>query len=194
MFEYKFELLLQDAPNLVDVDLEFSRREGFCFAAKLVRGAYMEQERARALELEYGDPIHDSYDDTNECYNDLITTILQEAKNNKANLMVASHNEHSVRHTIEVMKHLGIQPDDNNVFFGQLFGMCDVITYALGSAGYAAYKYVPYGPVEEVMPFLSRRAMENGSLMKGVVKERNMLWSELMRRRRDGELNHDPLS
>ena len=79
------------------------------------------------------------------------------------------------------------------MFFGQLLGMCDVITYALGSAGYAAYKYVPYGPVEEVMPYLSRRAMENRSLMKGVVKERNMLWSELARRRREGSLAHNPL-
>jgi proline dehydrogenase len=187
-----YQCYQKDAPNLVDVDLEFSRREGFCFAGKLVRGAYMEQERMRAGELEYSDPIHDTYSDTNECYNKLLTTILQEVKHNKANVMVASHNEESVRHTIATMKELGIQPDEDKVFFGQLLGMCDVITYALGSAGYAAYKYVPYGPVEEVMPYLSRRAMENRSLMKGVVKERDMLWSELVRRKKHKQLQHNP--
>ena len=187
-----YQCYQKDAPNLVDVDLEFSRREGFCFAAKLVRGAYMEQERMRASELNYPDPIHDTISDTNNCYNQLLTTVLHEVKERKANVMVASHNEESVRHTITTMKQLDIQPDDDKVFFGQLLGMCDVITYALGSGGYAAYKYVPYGPVEEVMPYLSRRAMENRSLMKGVVKERNMLWSELVRRRKQRQLNHNP--
>merc|ERR1719354_1437210 len=77
----------------------------------------MEQERMRAGELEYSDPIHNSYMDTNECYNELLTTILNEVKHNRANVMVASHNEESVRHTITTMKQLDIQPNENKVFF-----------------------------------------------------------------------------
>lgn len=187
-----YQCYQKDAPNLIDVDIELSRREGFHFAAKLVRGAYMEQERARAADLGYADPMHDNLNDTHACYNRILTKCLHEVQVNKANVMVASHNEDSVRHAAQKMNELGIDPADNQVFFGQLLGMCDVVTYALGSAGYKAYKYVPYGPVEEVMPYLSRRAMENRSLMKGVVKERNMLWSELMRRYKGGRLAHDP--
>ena len=172
--------------------MELARREGFFFAVKLVRGAYMEQERFRAHTVGYVDPVHASYEATNECYNNALTLLLQEVRDRKASVMVATHNEASVLHAINTMRQYDIKPDDKTVFFGQLLGMCDVITYALGGAGYAAYKYVPYGPVEDVMPYLSRRAMENRSLMKGVVKERNMLWSELGRRLRRGNLWHNP--
>ena len=107
--------------------------------------------------------------------------------------MTASHNEASVLHAIQLMQDFGIKRTDDNVFFGQLLGMCDAITYALGGAGYAAFKYVPYGPVLDVIPYLSRRAMENKSVMLGVMKEREMLWSELKRRAKTGNLGHDPL-
>lgn len=173
--------------------MELSRRENFKFACKLVRGAYMEQERARALTHGYADPIHATKEDTDQCYNDMLVTMLQEVQQRHANVMTASHNEASVRHAIQLMKEYGIKRTDDTVFFGQLLGMCDAITYALGGAGYSAYKYVPYGPILDVIPYLSRRAMENKSVMLGVVKERQMLWSELARRAKSGNLNHDPL-
>lgn len=178
--------------NSIHVDMELARREGFYFGAKLVRGAYMEQERLRALAAGYDDPIHSSYEDTDKCYNAVLSAVLEEVRWRGANVMVASHNEGSIRHAVEIMQDFNLAPDSGKVFFGQLLGMCDVITYALGGAGYSAYKYVPYGPVEEVIPYLSRRAMENRSLMKGVVKERHMLWRELLRRLKTGGLNHDP--
>jgi len=187
-----YQCYQKDAKNLIDIDIELSRREGFHFAAKLVRGAYVEQERMRAESVGYPDPIHETIEDTSACYNNALTSVLKEVANNNANVMVASHNEDSVRHTLQTMKELGIHRGENKVFFGQLLGMCDAVSYALGAAGYAAYKYVPYGPVEEVMPYLSRRACENRSLMKGVVKERNMLWWELKRRYKDGDLKHSP--
>ena len=173
--------------------MELSRRENFKFACKLVRGAYMEQERARALAHGYADPIHATKTDTDQCYNDLLVTMLEEVRQRGANVMTASHNEASIRYAIQLMKEFGIKRTDNNVFFGQLLGMCDAITYALGGAGYSAFKYVPYGPVLDVIPYLSRRAMENKSVMLGVVKERQMLWAELGRRRKTGNLDHDPL-
>lgn len=141
--------------NLVTTDIELAKREGFYFAAKLVRGAYMEQERARALDLGYDDPIHDTVEDTNTCYNNILTHVLDEVRHNDANVMVASHNEESVRHAVRYMSHHNLCPNGNKVFFGQLLGMCDAITYALGSSGYSAFKYVPYGPVEEVLWCLS---------------------------------------
>ena len=172
--------------------MELARREGFKFACKLVRGAYMEQERARAETHGYPDPIHDNKENTHACYNDMLLMMLEEVRDRGANVMAASHNEASVRHAIKTMKEFGISRTDDNVFFGQLLGMCDAITYALGGAGYAAYKYVPYGPVEDVIPYLSRRAMENKSVMLGVMKERQMLWDELVRRARSGGLGHNP--
>lgn len=172
--------------------MELARREGFKFACKLVRGAYMEQERSRAEAYQYPDPIHETKQDTDNCYNDMLGHVLQEVREHGANLMVASHNENSVRTAINIMNDFGINRADNAVFFGQLLGMCDVITYALGGAGYSALKYVPYGPVEDVVPYLSRRAMENKSVMKGVQKEREMLWKEFVRRFKAGELRHDP--
>ncbi|XP_057294368.1 proline dehydrogenase 1, mitochondrial-like isoform X1 [Hydractinia symbiolongicarpus] len=187
-----YQCYLKNAMNTIHVDMELARREGFYFGAKLVRGAYMEQERLRALAAGYDDPIHSSYEDTDKCYNAVLSAVLEEVRWRGANVMVASHNEGSIRHAVEIMRDFNLAPDSGKVFFGQLLGMCDVITYALGGAGYSAYKYVPYGPVEEVMPYLSRRAMENRSLMKGVVKERHMLWRELLRRLKTGGLNHDP--
>ena len=178
--------------NSVEVDIELSRREGFRFGAKIVRGAYMEQERLRAKSVGYSDPIHNSYEETDRCYNSVLSRVLEEVHSHDANVMVATHNEGSVRHAINTMNLYNIKSDEQKVFFGQLLGMCDVISFALGSSGYSAFKYVPYGPVQEVIPYLSRRAMENRSLMKGVVKERNMLWSELKRRFKTGTLRHDP--
>ena len=176
---------------MIDVDMELSRREGFLFGAKIVRGAYIEQERLRAVTVGYPDPIHDCYEDTNRAYNDMVCAVLEEVRINNANLMIATHNHESVQYAVDIMERCGIKPD-NMVFFGQLLGMCDAVTYALGCSGYLAYKYVPYGPVDEVMPYLTRRAMENRSLMKGVVTERQMLWKELKRRFKSGQLVHDP--
>ena len=187
-----YQCYLKDSPNNIERDIELSRREGFYFACKLVRGAYMEQERLRADTLGYDDPIHDSWENTNQCYNGNLSRVLQEVQLKGANVMVASHNEDSVKYAVNSMQELGIAADDNKVFFGQLLGMCDAVTYALGQAGYSAYKYVPYGPVEEVMPYLSRRALENRSLMKGVIKERQMLWAEVKRRFKAGQLRYDP--
>jgi len=172
--------------------VELSRREGFKLACKLVRGAYMEQERTRAYTHGYSDPIHASKEDTDDCYNAMLVTMLEEVRDRGANVMCASHNENSIRHAINLMKDYEISRTDDNVFFGQLLGMCDAITYALGGAGYSAYKYVPYGPVSDVIPYLSRRAMENKSVMKGVLKERKMLRHELSRRVKSGNVRHNP--
>lgn len=188
-----YQCYLKEAFDNVSMDVELSRREGWCFAAKLVRGAYMHQERRRAAEIGYEDPINPNYQSTNRMYHRCLDYVLEEIEmNKKANVMVASHNLDTVKHTLKRMNEMGLAPADKKVYFGQLLGMCDQISFPLAQAGFPVYKYVPYGPVNKVMPYLSRRAQENRGVMKGVQMERDLLWKELVRRLSSGEVFHTP--
>ncbi|KAM3939519.1 proline dehydrogenase 1, mitochondrial isoform 2-T2 [Leptodactylus fuscus] len=188
-----YQCYLKEAYDNVTADVELSRREGWHFGAKLVRGAYMQQERSRAEEVGYEDPINPTYEKTNEMYHRCLDYVLEEIRHNrKANVMVASHNEDTIKFTLKRMNELGIYPEDKKVYFGQLLGMCDQISFPLGQAGYPVYKYVPYGPVNEVLPYLSRRAQENRGIMKGATRERELLWREFKRRLLTGNLFYTP--
>lgn len=132
----------------------------------------------------------------------------------KIGIMVASHNEDTVRFAIEKMDEIGILPEDKVICFGQLLGMCDYITFPLGQAGYSAYvlfsctrveycrvtvsslnyryKYIPYGPVKEVLPYLSRRAQENKGVLQKIKKEKALLLSEISRRIVSGKWFYNP--
>ncbi|KFV89583.1 hypothetical protein N327_07817, partial [Fulmarus glacialis] len=128
-----YQCYLKEAYDNVTVDVELSRREGWHFGTKLVRGAYMEQERERAAQIGYEDPINPTYEKTNEMYHRCLDYILEEIKHSrKANVMVASHNEDTVKFTLRRMMELGIHPSEKKVYFGQLLGMCDQITFPLG--------------------------------------------------------------
>ncbi|KFZ69426.1 hypothetical protein N338_04571, partial [Podiceps cristatus] len=128
-----YQCYLKEAYDNVTVDIELSRREGWRFGTKLVRGAYMEQERERAAQIGYEDPINPTYEKTNEMYHRCLDYILEEIKHSrKANVMVASHNEDTVKFTLRRMVELGIHPSEKKVYFGQLLGMCDQITFPLG--------------------------------------------------------------
>ncbi|XP_051733868.1 proline dehydrogenase 1, mitochondrial [Ctenopharyngodon idella] len=189
-----YQCYLKEAYDNVSVDVELSRREGWYFGAKLVRGAYMCQERSRAAEIGYEDPINPDYEATNRMYHKCLEYILEEINLNRmANVMVASHNEDTVKFTLEKMNEMSLSPTENKVYFGQLLGMCDQISFPLGQAGFPVYKYVPYGPVNEVIPYLSRRAQENRGFMKGSQRERSLLWKEIQRRLFNGQLLYRPV-
>eukprot|EP00743_Colponemidia_sp_Colp-15_P001127 GILK01001239.1.p1 GENE.GILK01001239.1~~GILK01001239.1.p1 ORF type:complete len:545 (-),score=91.63 GILK01001239.1:96-1514(-) len=175
-----YQCYLKGTESRVKSDLERAKRQGFQFAAKVVRGAYMVEERRKAVEFRYEDPIHNTISDTHDAYNRTVDHILQHIS--RAALCVASHNEHSVGFATSKMEEYGIAADSSSVVFGQLLGMCDYITYALSNNNYKAYKYVPYGPVHEVIPYLLRRAQENSDIFGSVGKETGLLWSELKRR------------
>lgn len=195
-----YQCYLKDTYKEVCTDLEQAKRQNFYFGAKLVRGAYIEQERARAAALGYDDPTNPSFEATTEMYHKTLTECLRRIrilkdKNvdpKKIAIMVASHNEDTVRFAIEQMKEIGIHPEDKVICFGQLLGMCDYITFPLGQAGYSAYKYIPYGPVNEVLPYLSRRAQENKGVLQKIKKEKRLLLSEITKRLAKGQLFYKP--
>ncbi|KAK9499784.1 hypothetical protein O3M35_002756 [Rhynocoris fuscipes] len=184
-----YQCYLKEAFNEVSTDLEQAKRQNFYFGCKLVRGAYLEQERDRAAELGYVDPINPTYEATSQMYHRTLSECLRRIKDlkdngqeNRISVMVASHNEDTIRFAIEQMEAVGITPADKLICFGQLYGMCDYVTFPLGQAGYSVYKYIPYGPVHEVLPYLSRRVQENRSVLNKLQKEKSLLLKELARR------------
>eukprot|EP01064_Diplonema_japonicum_P023502 TRINITY_DN3393_c0_g4_i1.p1 TRINITY_DN3393_c0_g4~~TRINITY_DN3393_c0_g4_i1.p1 ORF type:complete len:582 (+),score=116.27 TRINITY_DN3393_c0_g4_i1:55-1800(+) len=163
-------------------DLERGRREGWKFAGKLVRGAYMVQEREIAERKNYASPIMPTLQATHDNFNTCVQIIMEQMPHKDVGLMVGSHNKESIEYIIETMAERGIHKNSGGVYFGQLMGMADQLTLPLGQHGYNAYKYVPYGPVKEVMPYLIRRAQENSSIQEFADKEITMLTKEIRRR------------
>jgi len=180
---HTYQCYLRDSYQRVEKDIERAKRENYFFAAKIVRGAYIVSERARAKLMNYSDPICENIEETHNNYHSVIDLILSKA--NKPSLLIASHNQKSVEFVVRKMDELKIDPINDHIYFGQLLGMADHLTFSLGNNNYKAYKYVPYGPVHEVIPYLIRRAHENSSLLAGgnteievnlITKE---LWSRL---------------
>lgn len=177
-----YQMYLTDSHNRLLDDIARAKKGNYFFACKLVRGAYMELERARAIEKGYVSPILISKQDTHDNYNRAISYMLDKmGDGDDVQLMIATHNQESIEHTLQKASERGLGPDAN-IFFGQLLGMADHLTYSLGASHYKAYKYVPYGRIKEVMPYLIRRAQENSDMMGGVGIELNMLKKEIFRR------------
>lgn len=158
---------------------QVAQEQGYLFGAKPVRGAYMEKERARAKADGYLDPIQPNKAATDQDYDAAIHYSVE----NHIHLVCATHNEKSSVALTELMDTHGIAAESELVYFSQLFGMSDSISYNLANAGYRVVKYVPYGPVEKVMPYLSRRASENSSIAGQSSREFELVRKEMKRRR-----------
>lgn len=164
-------------------DLERAKSKNYFLGYKFVRGAYMEKERERAAEKNYPDPIQPTKEATDDNYNAAVDFVLENL--DRVAAFFGTHNEKSTELAIDKMKTLGLAHDDERLHFGQLYGMSDNITYWLGENKYNACKYLPYGPVKDVVPYLTRRAQENTSVAGQTSRELSLIQKELERRRKE---------
>lgn len=160
---------------------QIAKAEGFYIGMKLVRGAYMEKENDRAKEKGYPSPICESKQATDDNYNAGVAYMIEHL--DKMAIFAGTHNEESSYKLMELMKENNMAKNDKRVFFGQLYGMSDNISYNLSNAGYNVAKYLPFGPVRDVMPYLIRRAEENTSVAGQTSRELMLIKKERERRK-----------
>ena len=142
----------------------------------------MEKENDRALTMGYPTPICVNKQATDDMFNEVVAYIL--ANIIDISLFLGTHNEESTYKVLNLMHENGLSKNDPRIWFGQLYGMSDHITYNLANEGYNVAKYIPFGPVKDVMPYLIRRAEENTSVSGQTTRELDLIMGELSRRRR----------
>ena len=160
-----------------------SKQNDFEIGIKLVRGAYIEKENIRAKKLNYKSPICESKKASDDNFNSGVKFIISNL--DKFNLFCGTHNEESIYKIINMIDQMGIERSSDKIWFGQLFGMSDHITFNLANENYNVVKYLPYGPIKEVIPYLIRRAEENTSVKGQTSRELTLIKNEISRRRKD---------
>jgi proline dehydrogenase len=158
-----------------------SQAQGIIYGVKLVRGAYMEKERERAQKMGYPSPIQPDKASSDRDYNEALRFMV--AHHAHFALCAGSHNEESSMLLTQLMAEKNLENTNEKFFFAQLLGMSDHISYNLANAGYNVAKYVPFGPVKEVLPYLLRRADENTSVAGQTGRELGLISAEVIRRR-----------
>jgi proline dehydrogenase len=176
-----YQMYRHDSLDRLKLDYAIGVNEGYYFGVKLVRGAYMERERRRAVELGYDSPIHPDKDAVDKDYNASLEFCINNIE--RIGVCNGTHNEESSRFLAHLMEEAGLEKNDERIYFSQLLGMSDNISFILGKEGYNVSKYVPYGPVEKVMPYLFRRAKENTSVAGQISREYLLVKNEISRRR-----------
>lgn len=161
--------------------IEKTIKEGFILAFKVVRGAYMESERERAILMGYESPIYPTKEDTDRAFNQALELSVDNL--DQIYFWAATHNEKSTAFLLYLMAQNHIEPDCERIAFAQLKGMSDNISYNLASAGYKVAKYVPYGQVQHVIPYLFRRADENTAVAEQPARELEFIKQEMRRRK-----------
>ncbi len=152
----------------------------YILGAKIVRGAYMEKERNRAAEMGYPSPIQPDKESTDRDYDHAANYCIEHL--DTIALFIGTHNENSCLKAAALMQQKGIAPQNNHLYFSQLYGMSDNITFNLADAGFHVSKYLPYGPVKDVIPYLMRRAQENTSVAGQTGRELGLIKKEMTRR------------
>jgi len=175
-----FQLYLSDRFDFLSRSYDQARKEGYILGAKLVRGAYLEKERERAREKGYPDPTNPTKEATDDMYNQALTFCLDHYK--QLALVNASHNAESCRLMADSIREKNIPRNHPHLMFCQLYGMSDNLTFNLAAHGYTAAKYVVYGSVWDVVPYLIRRASENTSVTGDMSREYGLVMQEMKRR------------
>ncbi len=175
-----FQLYRKDRLDYLISSIEEANRKKYFLGAKLVRGAYMEKERDRAQKLNYTSPINPSKEATDAMYDNALNHCLENIST--VSICAGTHNEKSSLALVELMEKKSISKNDKRIYFSQLFGMSEHISFNLAKEGYNVAKYLPYGPVKDVLPYLIRRAQENTSVEGQTGRELGLIIKEKERR------------
>jgi len=175
-----FQLYRHDKLEYLQVQIEKAKAENYILGAKLVRGAYMEKERARAAEYNYPSPIHKNKKTTDKDFNKAVNICLDNL--DSLYLCIASQSEQSNLLAINLIERKKIEHNHPRILFSQLYGMGENVTFNLAKHGFNATKYLPYGPVKDVIPYLIRRAQENTSVAGQTTRELALVKKEIRRR------------
>ncbi len=176
------QLYRHDRLEFIKTSFAKAEAEGFHLGMKLVRGAYLEKENKHAQEQGRASPLNANKQATDHEYNQALRFCLEHL--DRIAICAGTHNEESVRLLVELMHRHGVAPRDPRICFAQLLGMSDNISFNLASAGYQVAKYVPYGTVAELLPYLTRRAQENSSVLGQSSRELDLLHREYQRRKK----------
>ena len=161
--------------------IEISKRDGYVMGCKYVRGAYMEKERERAAKGGYPSPIFPTKEGTDNSYNEALRLSVENIEN--IHIFNGTHNEISVQTLIDLIDKHNLPKDDKRIFFSQLYGMSDNLSFNTAAAGYNVVKYLPYGIIRNVLPYLVRRAEENTAIAGQTTRELLLIKTEVKRRK-----------
>ncbi len=161
--------------------IQQSKKKGYLLGVKLVRGAYIEKERERAKNMGYEDPMQPNKETTDQDFDAALKLCVEHIEH--VGICAGTHNEKSSRYLAQLMQLKGVANDHSHICFAQLLGMSDHISFNLAHAGYRVAKYLPYGPVKAVMPYLIRRAKENTAIAGQSSREVELLHKEIDRRK-----------
>ncbi len=175
------QMYRHDRLDFLKQSYEKAVKGNYYLGIKFVRGAYMEKERERAAEKAYPDPIQPDKESTDRDYNAGLAFCMEHL--DRIRVFNGTHNEYSSAYLAELMEQKGVEKNDPRIWFAQLFGMSDHISFNLANQGYNVAKYLPYGPVKHVMPYLFRRAEENTSVAGQTGRELSLIITERIRRR-----------
>jgi len=175
------QLYRHDRLDFLKLSHRIAKERNFVLGVKLVRGAYMEKERSRAIQKGYPSPIQPNKESTDKDYNAAIAYCIDHI--NEIGFIVATHNEQSNLLVTELMQAKGLSLHHPHLHFSQLYGMSDNITFNLAKAGCSVSKYLPFGPIRDVIPYLMRRAQENSSVSGQTGRELGLIKKEIQRRK-----------
>ena len=175
------QMYRHDRINFLNELISNAKQNNIYIGLKLVRGAYMEKERERAEEMAYPSPIHIDKVSTDKDYDEAIKICVDH--NDLISVCVGTHNEESALYFTQLINERNLDKQSPKFYFAQLLGMSDHISYNLSHLGYNVTKYVPFGPVKSVLPYLIRRAQENTSIANQTTRELNLINKELLRRK-----------